>query len=477
MEKIKKTRSYNTVNSMCMWSIVLILSIYSCLLCIQDKHKPKGYEQLYLLPLSFFFFWVLFYYILKKYLNRINIVGLLIICMLFLRNVVTPIFMIKDSYLSSLGLPDNADIAIILIVYETVCIFCLLYFLTKNNLRKKKKLFLYNGKNMYIFLKNRKLFKFLIFICLVICITTIIIIPEIRSQYYSIFTKNITGHIEQKANYSVGALSRVLYTGGDILIEVMRIIFPSILIISLRKKGENLQNLIVSLVIVVSQCLFMNDSNAYILMVMLSLILLILRLFGKYRKKIIKIGIAVGVIFLIVLYVNRFMMDHYGKSVSLFLQSYLPSIANTAGVFYLDKKQDFGQIFKDIFVAIPFKSTFGYSGNVKSIGVLWNEANGIRGQIISNIGVGYYYFGFVLSPLVTCFSLYVSYIMQNKMNETQYPFEYVSYSYFMIYSALMPFTYNFSIYAQCFLERMIFLFLISYVCNIKFKDVFIDKKV
>lgn len=447
-------------------SIVFYFSVYSIISIIDCSNLPNGYELLIFLPASYlicFFFIISQLYIRKKIVENIPIV--LTMVLLALRNVITPIFMVKDSFVSSLGIPsaENARRAIVLTTYETIALSIAMYFFENKT---------YNSKRMKkIQLESITTYKTVLYFMVALCVVSFLIIPEFRSQYYTIFTKDITHLIHEETNYHVGSIMRIIATLSEVCMGAVRLLVPSSIIYHLAKKGETFRNLLLSIICVLSQVFFMNDSNAFILMILVSQFLFLYRLYPKYHKLIVRSISCFSVIFLIVLYINRFSTDHYSKSFSLFLQSYVPSIANTAGIYNMQPKHSIVQIFKDIFVAIPFKSTFGYKGNVLSTNNLWGAYNNITGQIMPNVAQSYYYFGSILSPLLSCLCMYISIRINKILKNEDNAIKYAVYQYIMVYSAAVPFVYNSCIFMQCFLQRMIFMLIVAVFAPFKLSSI------
>ena len=364
--------------------------------------------------------------------------------------------MLTDSFKSMLGIASyqNATHSSLLIAYETIVLFLVIAFY-KGTLRKKR-------FQLKLYIKDRTLmYKALMYGSVLICVSALILVKEFRTQYYTIFTNDITHLKQEEANYASRSLLRVLATGGDVLLGAVRLVLPSALMYKVAQK-DTLPRLFLCFLLVFVQCLFMNDSNAYIFMLMLSQLLFVYYLFPSYRKFIAGCAITIVVGFLIILYFNRFALDHYGTSWSLMLQAYLPSIANTAGVLKMDSSYDVLQIFTDIFQAIPFKNfIFGMEGGVESTTVIWSKFNGVSGQIISTVGEGYYYFGNLLSPILSCLIVMVSIRTYEKIHVTDNALLLAIYLYFAVYCAAAPICYNFEIFMQCVLNRLIFMLIIA----------------
>lgn len=447
--------------------VLIISSIYAINLCSSDISRPSGYEKLFLLPLSFLICIVLFYFTLFRNQSILeNMPCFLMMVLTFLRNVFTPIKMVTDSYVSSLGIAsaDSAKKAIWLVFYETLVIYIFVFIVEKYRFKQK-------GITLPVGKENRQIFKVLCMAMLGISVLALLIVPVMRTHYYSIFTAGYTGVVQDVSSYRGNALTRILGTAGDMTIAAVRYVFPCYLFYKLASKGQTIVHIAVSIMVVLLQSLFMTDSNAFIFMLMISQMLFIVKLYPKYQK-----GILVGLSFMVVvlglfLYFNRFALDHYSKSISLWLQSYIPGVANTAGVMNINPEHQLGQIFKDIWVAIPFKSFLGYSGNVSSLAQIWGEVNNCRNQIMSTVGQSYYYFGALFSPLLSCVLIQISRKCQKRIYDVDNALLSAAYIYLMIYSIATPFIYNLCIYLHALLQRIIFIFILAYFAPCRLSDI------
>lgn len=444
--------------------MLISISIYAITLCIEDQYAPYGYEMLFMLPLSFLCSIFLFFFGMLKNKNILeNIPCVLLVLLAFIRNVFTPIVMVKDSYVSSLGIAnsDGASLAIWLVTYETFLMFLFFYIAEKYRF-KQKGLGVLIGLKLPIGKPNNTCFRNGVILFSAIAVIALLFVPSLRNSFYTIFTSGFAAPFQDNNLNRGDILTRAFETGGNMAIAAVRYILPCILFYKLANKGQKLRNLIVSIIVVLGQCFFMTDSNAYILMLIFSQMFFLLELYPKYRKGMIG-GIAIVLIsFSLMMYFNRFALDHYSKSLSLWLQSYFPGVANTAGIVNILPQQNILQIFEDIWVAIPFKAFLGYSGDATSIAQKWIIVNNCKGQILSTIGQSFYYFGFIFSPLISCWLLQISRKCQQHVNCVDSALMRAAYIYFMIYSAATPFVYNFSIYAHAFLQRTIFIFALAY---------------
>lgn len=454
-------KAHNVTSKWILYIVLEVLSVIIFFDLVGNREILDSYKYIYLLPLSFFVVNTIFWEKITNGSFAKKLPIYIIVFLIFLRNVVTPYIMLEDSFVSSLGIPsyNNATHAIILISYETVIVYLFLYIKLRVSVRKILPLSSFKIK------QREAMFRLIFWGSILVSVLALILVKEFRTQYYTIFTSDITHLISQTANYRSGSLMRVLATGGEILISALRLVLPSILMYKLAWK-DTLPRLFMCFFLIFLQCLFMNDSNAYILMLMMSQLFFVYYLFPNYRKFIIGGVVVVSFGFLALLYINRFALDHYGASWSLLLQSYIPSVANTAGVFELNSTHNIGQIFVDIFDAIPFKNfIFGDIENVKSISRIWNSENKTSGQIISTIGQSYYYVGNILSPLLTCLIINFSLNIYKKINTTDNALMLAIYIYLGIYAAATPFVYNGLIFIQCLFQRAVFMVIIAYFSN------------
>ena len=444
----------NVLSKMLIFLVLEVTSFLSLCACLLSDFMLDEYR--YMLPASFLLSnsFLFFKVVVGNLMTQLP--KCIVIVLLFLRNVVTPWVMLTDSFQSVIGLASYQDAthASILIAYETLILFLVIAFY-RGNLLKMRISFDLCFKNKIV------VYKVLMYGSVFICISALIFIDEFRTQYYTIFTNDITHLVKEKANYSSGSLLRILATGGTVLMGAVRLVLPSVLIYIIAKK-DTLLRLFLCVLMVFVQCLFMNDSNAYILMLMFSQLLFIYYLFPCYRNLIEIYTTIIVVGFFILLYINRFALDHYGTSISRMLQAYIPSIANTASLIKMDSNFNFLQIFTDIFQAIPFKNfIWGSIEEVESTTMLWSQFNDVKGQIISTVGEGYFYFGSFLSPILSCLIIMVSIDIYGKIHTTDNALLLAVYLYFAVYCAVAPICYNFEIFMQCVLNRLIFMLVIA----------------
>ena len=451
-------------------AVVIVFSFITFLVCVNNPNFSYYYTTLYLLPLFHCFISMLFFCFLFKGDFYTDLPVLIIYIALTVRNVLTPFAMVFDGYTSILGIPSNSSAhkAILVMIYETFSVLAIIIIYKKMchlNSRKNK------VKKRF---KSKFIFGSVIFSAILISMVSFVILPELRSQYYSIFTSDITHLAKESYSYSSG-IKRMFASASELIIEATRLTVCTIIIVRLRKRGERRLNYTLCLILILFQFLFMTDSNAYIIMLALTLFIVTCRLFPSYSKKTFRRLVIVIFVFGILLYKNRFALDHYGSSMSKFLQAYFPGVANFCGVEQLLPRSigtSLNQIFIDLYAAVPFRSTlFGYSGGLIDLPTLWNKANGVSGQIMPTVAQSYYYFGSFFSPLLSCIITLISLKAFNKAKHTDNPIMFGALIFLSIYGAISVVMYDFYIFSKGFTNRILFMMLFAYFSDYSIRKI------
>ncbi len=432
---------------------------------------PDVYHELWILPAGHLLFSTFLMWRLLSGEVFLDIPTLIITATYTMRNAVTPMIMATGGYWSRLGYPSSGhdtDVAIAIFLYETLAVY--VYLLLKKRNRKIKHYRLVNGAPN----KSQTIYIALLIAGTAISIGAFIVLPELKTQYYTIFHNDITHIVHEEVQYTTG-IKRALSTACNMIIEGTRLALFSFLIVTLRKHGEKFFNYLISIVLVGVQLLFMNDSNAYIIMLMLALFMLIYRLYPRYRKGTIGFLIFGVVFFLVLMNINRFSLNGYRGFSSVFLQAYFPGLGNFCGVFRLMDRNVMDvikQFFIDLYAAVPFRSTlFGYSGNLVALPTLWNQANKVSGQIMPNVAQSYYYFGAILSPLLSVFLAHIATKFFDRVKNAKSPYLYTLWIYLTIYFAASLAMYDFYIAIKMLLQRALFMLIFTYWSTTTFDEV------
>lgn len=388
-----------------------------------------------------------------KNVTLVNGISALVIGSLYyIRNVIGPLILVLDNYQSKFNSIGSSDVnnAVVIMCYETiaVCIAIAIEYKRTSKLYKKSRIELYTGDFA---------FRISLIIGVLIILYALLGSEQLRGMFYSVFTPNF---YEVSNDIVSSGSGKILYNGGKVLIDSLRLVIPAVIIIDLRKRsGSTLIIVYISILIAFCQVLFMTDGNAYIFILVIVQLILIYRIHPGYRatiKRIMYIGAFVG-IFLIA--THRFLTaDSAYKSVSTFVQSYFGGICDVAGIFRLPRENPFTHMLIDFYSAVPFRSTlFGYSGNDVLTVKLYNAVNNAHSQILPTISESYYFFGVLLSPLLSVLFVIIGVRFEKKAKEQKHYLYYVLDILVCLIASMCPITYDMRIFLTNCLNSFIFM--------------------
>ena len=423
--------------------VLAVVSLTATIVCAVNSYSlPPSFDSLVYLPLGNTFATLIFIAALVRGDFYLDMPVFVISTLFTMRNAVTPMVMSVTTCASRLGIyPDSAmiNVGITVFLYETIAVYFFLFLIRNKPLNMKRWL-------VSSWHAPEGTFAIVLTLGVLVSILSFVLLPELRTQYYTIFTNDMTHLIKQTAEYS-GGVKRALSTSSNMIIEATRFTLSSYLIFKLRAYKECWYTYLACVCVILIQFFFMNDSNAYVIMIAFSLYMLVYKLFPKYSKATLRYLIIIVVVFFILMYVNRFSQDVYGQSASVFLQAYLPGLNNFATIEpLLDRSiwDAFGQIFVDLYGGVPFRSTlFGYQGGLEVLPTLWQKSANLLGQIMPNVAQSYYYFGPILSPILSIVLCYIGVVSFKKANMTLNPCLYAAFIYLCLYTCVSITMYDF----------------------------------
>lgn len=452
-------------------TVLILLSLVAFFVCLGDDFAPSSYKNLFWLPLAHAFILMVCYLRLLKGSFYEDLPALILLIIFTVRNALGPMIMALETYSSKMGIPElerEVNSAVRMMIYETAAVVLTMFVCIRTCEKKKRPPRI---KVIYGFDRNL-LFRAILLGGVLISIVSFMALPELRTQYYTIFTNDMTHILQEEMEYE-GGVKRALATASGMIIEATRLTLSTAMICWIRKWGQTRLTFFLSLLVILVQFLFMNDSNAYIIMLAFALFILLYRIFPKYRKAAVRCLLAVTVAFGVLMYFNRFSQDMYGESLAGFLQAYFPGIPNFVGIFNVPRQDLFGtleQILIDLYAAVPFRSTlFGYDGSLVALPTLWHNVNESHGQILPNVAQSYYYFGEFLSPLLSVIMTVWAFSAFKKAKTTRNPYLFSVYVYMTIYICASIIMYDFYILSKAVLQRMLFMYLFSYYATEKFE--------
>lgn len=235
--------------------------------------------------------------------------------------------------------------------------------------------------------------------------------------------------------YQIGTIGRIIKTLFSMSFQIIRILLPAYVIRAVCKKNASPKlAFAVLIVFCLLQFFFLTSTFAEAIVACLAIILYYLHLFPSKKKKIIML-IGISTIGIMIVY---FAVRYFSKNSSIYdkssgpilymaqiISAYFTGPDNVAAIFNVDKS--FGkEAFKaGIIGAIPFNSTlFGDRGN--KLQYYYNIYNRAYGQIPPTIGAGYYYFGFILAPIISILFVKLSLVYYDKAQKINKSIKYIS---------------------------------------------------
>lgn len=445
----------NIGNIVLMFTFIFI-SLFTTIILITDFDKPLCYKYIFLLPLSFIIFSLIFH---KLYYIIPNNIGIsLILSLLFIRNTISPLFMAYGSYYSSINIniDNNSFYAIFLIIYESFFLFFTLYIFAEkgigiktnetNNFKSYNELS-ENGQNKYFLL---------IILVLLILFFCYIISPEFSFSYRSIF------HIKDEyftsiedsyyvKKYGTTFLKKLCMVVGNYIMRIMILIVPTALI-AIFSKNKSILNKLISFLLCFIPFFFIAGAIARSLIYTICLLLLRDSIFSpKYMRKHIVILAICSIIAIILYWTMRaeFNTASTSSNMSVKFSAYFSGVNVVSGVFNLPR--DFWLKLKyfilDFTTTLPFGNTIFGTSNEITVSSFFNLYNDSYGQIPPTIGMGYYYFGFVLSPIYSIIFSIIACKFGEKILNYNYnnPFQFIRYIYTIFVFSMGIIMYNIEI--------------------------------
>ncbi len=437
--------------------LLLFIAIICTALILFDYSRPECYKFLFFLPLCFVFISICLIALYKEFLNNFAIT--FIVILYFCRMVISPLFMYFGNYASTifLNVNNNTNNSILLVCYEMLAVFLFLIFFSKN---KKISIYVdnYSKKNSNKIISKKK-YLFVIVLIILLIILCGIITPELFKIYRTIFDINGEFFRNQEdsyiiAKYGISFVKKLSLVLGNYAMRIAILLIPASLIIFMQKKAE--KSLIASLlsyILCFIPIFFIGGAIARSLIYIVCLFLLKMYLNDNeinYDKKILKIGI-VSFAIICIWWINMNPINSFkskAESMSIKFSSYFSGVNIVSGTFNLPNNIEykFKYFTYDFISNIPFGTTiFGIKD--KTIQPFFNDYNRTYGQIPTTIGMGYYYFGYVLAPIYSIIFSFIAYICAEviKKRKVSNAFQYVRLIYTVFVFCMGVIMYNIEI--------------------------------
>ncbi len=290
--------------------------------------------------------------------------------------------------------------------------------------------------------------RFTFVICLIFIFTTLIIRPDFYSGFSIIFdSTNI------RLNQVNESTKGILYTLFSFLFPLVYLSICLFLIKKINVKifSYKVLKTVLNLLVISIPLFFMNNSDGFTLICMVSLALVVYRIRGISKTTF--YGVVGGTFLLIFLYILLMVANmSFGSEgtstlnqLSKAFQAYFPGVCNFAGFFNVGGYNKAETLFYDLYSTIPFRNTlFGVQGDRRLV-VLYAADNGAKSQIIPCICQLFYYLS-IFAPFVEC--LYIKFCLKfyEKSKQENSVYKIFIYYILFLYCALAPIMYNSTIF-------------------------------
>lgn len=420
-------REYSRYNLFIAFEIVAIISASICMI----NSSYAGKELLFILPLGFFFISIPF---AKNFQNITeNIPKLIIECLCFVRLSVLPFLysfnLDRQIFEGNTNISTGFNMACILMVYEFFAIQLAIYIFENVRIR-------HSIRRLRVVSGNVDISKYLIIVLLLFVILSPFLFPYYSIEFRTIIdlsSENFTTVTE--ANYSVGTIERAVNTLYVIGFQIFRILFPAFLLRMMYEKGRSKLAAFILIIGCVLQFFFITSTFAESIVSSLVILLYYIRLYPNLtRRTLILIGACsfgmIVVYFGVRYFVNTTVGIYDKNSGAIYyalqiMNSYFSGVDNVSAIFNIDEVHRFESFKSGLIGAIPFNSTIFWSQGHK-LQYFYNYSNNSYGQIPPTIAAGYYYFGALLSPIISMFFTFLSLSFYKIASNTSTSLKYIS---------------------------------------------------
>lgn len=338
-----------------------------------------------------------------------NISKLVIVSLFFVRMVILPFLYLENINMQLFegrgSVETHFSKACFLMVYEYFVVQLVLYFYEHKRAGKK-----WSFKRIA---SNIDISKGLVAVLAIYVLGIAVFFPQYSENFKTIFQLIDAdfGVASLGVEYNVGSLGRILKTLFSMSVQLFRILFPALLMKQMYdRNSESKACTWVFVFSCVLQFMFLTSTFAEAIVSCLVLVLFYIKLYPERRNKtFLFLGVStlgMLILYFVVRYFVNTTVGLYSKDngamsyAAQIINAYFAGVDNVAAIFNIPSGHEKESFCAGILGAIPFNSTlFGDRGN--KLQYYYNFYNNSYGQIPPTIGTGYYYFGTILSPVIT----------------------------------------------------------------------------
>lgn len=247
------------------------------------------------------------------------------------------------------------------------------------------------------------------------------------------------------------------------LIDILQILLP-IVFINIIKKMRIYEGFkfILSISIILIVVLICTPETARSIIIAFSLCFILIKLYpNKKRFLITSIIVLLFPSIIFGLFIKSG-SSYFRNDISNILNAYFSGVSNIATSFLIPNRPSLLLLFNDMIHSVPFVNAFFRETTTSTVlynNLFYNSA-GRYDQIIPMISQSMCYFGFLLAPIISYFSVKISLLVENKYNCDNDIYKIYFKMIIILYFAIAPVVYNFSIIFSVFFKIIIPCFII-----------------
>lgn len=428
--------------------LFFVVSVVVSAIIFLDIDRPNYYKYLWVLPMLHAIGVIIISYLFSGAWENQNF--LLVVFVFSIRNVVTPFFMRFGDYKGMFNMLTQANVnrAIVLMLIETLFMILFTAYESQYSNNKEKK---------DIKIIESRLSDILVVSFIIIAVGIFFVRRDFYSGFRTIFQTR-----ELRTSETVESALGSWFTIFSVFFPVCYLFCALYLINLVNKMGKSILRTVLNVLIIGIPLLFMNNSDGFTLICVISLGLTTVRV-GGISKKQFYFGICVLVccVVLILFYLmNGEIQVSLRETLSRYMQAYFPGVCNFAGFFNINEADKLKNLGYDIYYTIPFRNTLiGISGDYRLV-MQYTEDNNARSQILPCFIQLYYYFG-LLAPLIECLYIKFAFVNYDGAKRKENVYSYFTNVIVWIYLVLTPVMYNYTIFMSRFLTTFVILIVLS----------------
>lgn len=452
-------------NAFLTFIVVFLTAFLSSVGIILKNQETSTYWFVALLPLFFCLIILINYRVFAKSLSMISI--MLVMLCYYMRMVIIPFVFVYSDYSSLIINHDYSNYiiyAVLLSIYEFFIVTTIVNCFDKKKIENVNNNDLIN-KNEVNNTKANKYVSIIIFILLIVVVLAFIKYPQFQYYFRFIFESNINKIDSYNINSRImkETIPSITYWTIIYLIDILQILLP-IVFINIIKKMRIYEGFkfILSISIILIVVLICTPETARSIIIAFSLCFILIKLYpNKKRFLITSIIVLLFPSIIFGLFIKSG-SSYFRNDISNILNAYFSGVSNIATSFLIPNRPSLLLLFNDMIHSVPFVNAFFRETTTSTVlynNLFYNSA-GRYDQIIPMISQSMCYFGFLLAPIISYFSVKISLLVENKYNCDNDIYKIYFKMIIILYFAIAPVVYNFSIIFSVFFKIIIPCFII-----------------